>query len=429
LKALLIAIGSHGDVHPFVGLGAALRTRGHDVTVVTNSYFEPLVRKVGLGFASVGTAAEYKTLADNPDLWHPTRGFTFLMEQTLKLLGPVYDSIAERHVPGETVVVASSLAFGARVAEEALNVPAASVHLQPSIPRTVYQVPRIAGSPLRTWQPRWLKRAIWKFADAAFIDRALAPGINAFRADKGLAPVKGIMDRWWHSPRLVIGMFPDWFGPPQPDWPEQMRLTGFPLYDERGVQPLDEGLVRFLDAGDKPIAFTPGSAMWHARGFFDAAVDACRILKRRGVLLTRHKGHVPPALPPGVIHVDFAPFSELLPRCAALVHHGGVGTLSQGLLAGVPHLVTPMAHDQPDNAERLERLGVARWVWWKKLTGARAAAHLKELIESPAVAEACRDIKQRFNGQHSLQDTAQLIERLAASRALNPATPLPHAAA
>jgi rhamnosyltransferase subunit B len=351
------------------------------------------------------------------------------MRETLKLVRPVYDCITERFVPGETVVAASSLGFGARIAQDALNVPTASIHLQPSIPRTVYEVPRIAGSPLRTWQPRWLKRAIWKFADAAFIDKSLAPGINAFRAEKGLGPVKGIMDQWWHSPQLVIGLFPEWFGRPQPDWPRQMRLTGFPLYDERGVQPLNEELVRFLDAGEKPIAFTPGSAMWHARGFFDAAVEACRILGRRGVLLTRHKDHVPTALPPGVIHVDFAPFSELLPRCAALVHHGGVGTLSQGLAAGVPHLVTPMAHDQPDNAERLERLGVARWVWWNKLTGKRAAAQLKELLESPAVAEACSDVKRKLENARALEDTAQLLEGLAASRVPDPSAPLRYAAA
>jgi UDP:flavonoid glycosyltransferase YjiC (YdhE family) len=116
-----------------------------------------------------------------------------------------------------------------------------------------------------------------------------------------------------------------------------------------------------------------------------------------------------------------------LPRCAALVHHGGVGTLSQGLRAGVPHLVTPMAHDQPDNAQRLERLGVARWVWWNKLTGRRAAAHLKELIESPAVAAACRAVKQRFEGVDALDDTARLIEQLVPPRSSDPAAPLRYA--
>ena len=426
MNALLIAIGSHGDVHPFLGIGSALRARGHDVTVVTNSHFEPLVRKVGLGFASVGTAEEYRTLAANPDLWHPTRGFQYLMEKTLLLVRPVYDAIVERYVPGETVVAASTLAFGARVAQDERGIPTASIHLQPSILRTVYDTPRIAGSPMRAWQPRWLKRAIWKFADVAFIDRILGGGINAFRAEKKLAPVKGVMDRWWNSPQRVIGLFPEWFGPRQPDWPAQLRLTGFPLYDERDVQPLGEDLLKFLDAGDKPIAFTPGSAMWHARPFFDAAAEACRVLGRRGVLLTRHKADVPPSLPPGVIHVDFAPFSQLLPRCAAVVHHGGVGTLSQGLHAGVPHLVAAMAHDQPDNAERLERLGVGRWVWWDRLTGKRAAEKLRELLESDDVARACREVRARFDGARPLEDGCVMLEELAGSES---AAPLRHAAA
>lgn len=412
MHTLLIAIGSHGDVHPFIGIGSALRRRGHDVTVVTNSYFEPLVRKVGFGFASVGRAEEYKLLAGNADLWHPTRGFKFLMANTLKLLGPVYDAIVDRCVAGDTVVAASSLAFGARVAQDERNIPTASIHLQPSIPRTVYDVPRIAGSPMRNCQPRWLKRAIWKFADFAFIDRALAGGINAFRAEHRLGPVKGIMDQWWHSPQLAIGLFPEWFGPRQPDWPAQMRLTGFPLYDEADVAPMGEELRRFLDAGDPPIAFTPGSAMWHARSFFDAAVEACRLLGRRGILLTRHRAHVPPNLPPGLIHVDFAPFSTLLPRCAAVVHHGGVGSLAQALKAGVPQLVTPMAHDQPDNADRLQRLGVGRWIAWNKLTGAGAAARLRELIESPSVAKACRDVRARFDNARPLEETCDLLEGL-----------------
>jgi UDP:flavonoid glycosyltransferase YjiC (YdhE family) len=169
--------------------------------------------------------------------------------------------------------------------------------------------------------------------------------------------------------------------------------------------------------------------MWHARGFFDAAAEACRILGRRGVLLTRHREHVPPSLPPGVIHVDFAPFSQLLPRCAAVVHHGGAGSLSQGLAAGVPHLVTPMAHDQPDNAERLERLGVARWVWWNKLTGKRAAGRLKELIESPAVARACRDVRADFENARPLEDSCGLIEGLVGTQGVDPSAPLRYAAA
>jgi rhamnosyltransferase subunit B len=416
VKALLIAIGSHGDVHPFVGLAIGLRARGHDITVAASGHFEQLVHRAGFDFVPLMSSEEYDRLALNPDLWHPVKGFRLLMNGTLQLIRPVYDLITQRNTPGETVVVASTLAIGARVAQDKHRIPTATVQLQPSILRTVYDTPRLPGSPMRPWQPKWLKRAMWWAADRLIIDRGLAPGINAFRAEVGLPPVTRIMNEWWNSPDLVIGMFPDWFGVPQPDWPKQVRLSGFPLYDEKGLAPMPDSLLRFLDAGEKPIAFTPGSAMWQGRAFFDAAVGTCRLLKKRGLLLSRRREHIPPNLPPEVLHVDFAPFSELLPRCAALVHHGGIGTCSQALAAGIPQLVTPMAHDQPDNANRLQKLGVAKALPVKRFKPEPAARLLRELLESPTVASACAGVRERMRHQNGIAQSCDLIEALARPR-------------
>ena len=421
MNALLVAIGSHGDVHPFVGLGLTLRDRGHDVTFVTNPHFEPLVRRVGLDFAPVGTADDYRELASNPDMWHPMRAPYVVADAMAKTLPPVFDQVVSRYVPDETLVVASTLGIGARVAQEVHGIPLVSVHLQPSILRTLYDTPRYFGMPMRPWMPKWYKKTIWRVADF-IVDRVLAGPVNEFRATFGLPPVKRIMDEWWNSPRMLLGLFPEWFGPRQPDWPPQLRLTGFPLYDERGVAPMPAALEKFLDEGEPPVAFTPGSAMWQGRNFFEAAVGACVRLKRRGVLLSRHRDHVPRDLPPGMIHVDFAPFSELLPRCAGLVHHGGIGTCAQAMACGLPQLVTPMAHDQLDNAVRMERLGVARWVAAKRFTAARGAKVLGEVLASREVAEACAKTKARFRGTEPLEESARLIEGLLGSRE-SPLTP------
>jgi UDP:flavonoid glycosyltransferase YjiC (YdhE family) len=412
LKALLIAIGSHGDVHPFVGIALGLRARGHDVTVMANGHFESLVRRAGFDFVPAGTAEQYHELALRPDLWHPMKGFRLIMENTVQLLKPVYDAVVERYVPGETVVVASTLALGARIAQDKHGVPTVTVHLQPANLRTLHETPRLPGSPLRPWQPRWLKRGMWWLADRLFIDPALAPGINAFRAQLGLAPVRGVMDRWWNSPDRIVCMFPEWFARPQPDWPAQARLTGFPLYDEKGMEPLPDALDRFLNAGEKPIAFTPGSAMWQGRAFFDAAVGTCKLLGARGVLLSRRREHIPPNLPPEVLHVDYAPFSELLPRCAALVHHGGIGTSSQAMAAGIPQLVTPMAHDQPDNAERLRRLFVAHSLPAKRFKPKRAAPLLVDLLGSPVVRKAGATVRKRMQDADGIGRTCDLIEQM-----------------
>ncbi len=150
----------------------------------------------------------------------------------------------------------------------------------------------------------------------------------------------------------MIGLFPDWFGVPQSDWPAAVRLTGFPLYDDSGDTRLPASLERFLDDGPPPVLFTPGTANQAAAHFFRAALDATQRLGRRALLLTRYSGHLP-VLPPSAHHEPFVPLSHVLPRCAALVSHAGIGTLAQGLAAGVPQLTMPMGFDQPDNATRL----------------------------------------------------------------------------
>jgi rhamnosyltransferase subunit B len=416
LNVLLVPVGSHGDVHPFLGIGEVLLRRGHRVTMFTNGLFGPLARRVGLEFVEIGTADEFRQIISDPDLWHPTRGWKKVFDNIGGNLMPQqYDALKSRLTPGDTVIVGASLAFGARVLRDETGVPMATVHLQPSIIRSAYAPPKLPGTPPLSWAPRWLVRAFYNFADRAVLDPVIAKPLNAFRADKGLPPVRYVIRDWWHSPDLTIGLFPEWFAQPQPDWPAQMKLTGFPLFDEKGLEPLSDELNRFLESGDKPIAFTPGSAMSHGREFFHAAADACQILGRRGLLLTRHTEHLPRALPPGVIHVPYAPFSELLPRCAALVHHGGIGTTAQAMSAGVPQLVQPMSHDQPDNAERLKKLGVGDWLSVKKFRGPAVAKKLRGLLDSADVTDACKRVADRFVGTNPLAATCDLIESLAVS--------------
>jgi UDP:flavonoid glycosyltransferase YjiC (YdhE family) len=152
--------------------------------------------------------------------------------------------------------------------------------------------------------------------------------------------------------------------------------------------------------------------MLHGHEFFEGAVKACAKLNRRGILLTRFGEQLPSSLPANVIHADYAPFSELLPRVAALVHHGGIGTTSQALAAGVPQLIAPMSHDQFDNAYRVKVLGVGDEVNARFRPGA-VAVKLDRLLADPAIASACRTIQQRFaKARDGIDETCDLAESL-----------------
>ncbi|MCA9245682.1 MAG: glycosyltransferase family 1 protein [Planctomycetales bacterium] len=411
---LLTAIGSHGDVHPLVGIALELKNRGHRATLVANPHFQGLVERVGLEFLPVGTEEQFEQIAQDPNLWHPTKGVQTIARHLISLvLRETYGLILDRYQPSKVAVVSAALDFGARVAQDKHGIPTISVQLAPSVFRSFIESPHLPPAILGNWVPKWAKRWQFHIADRWIIDPIVTPELNAFRSELGLAPVSKVLDSWWHSPLRVIGMFPEWFGPPQPDWPSQVRLASFPLWDEKGVDALPSGADEFLREGSPPVAFTPGSAMVQGRPFFRAAVDACRRLKCRGVLLTRHAEQIPKDLPDSVRHFDFLPFSYLLPRCAAVVHHGGIGSLSQALAAGVPQLIMPMTYDQPDNALRLQRLGVSSSVSRRRFRGGIVARALDRLITSPTTARRCRDVAARLDGMNGIALACDLIEQAA----------------
>ncbi|GMQ80077.1 MAG: glycosyltransferase [Planctomycetia bacterium] len=414
MNFILTALGSAGDVHPFAGLGQHLRRRGHHVTLLANPVFRPLIEKLDLEFVPLGTADQYEEVLHNPDVWHPYRAFRVIVEFGVKrAVRPVYEAIAARYVAGKTVVAAHALDFGARIAQDKLGVPVASTFLAPVVFRSTHLPPVVVPGLTGAWTPPWAIRLLNWLTDVTMADRLLGPPINALRRELQLPPVRRILQHWWFSPTCVIGLFPDWFAPPQADWPRQTTLVGFPLWDESGVTEVPDELETFLQAGSPPIVFTPGSAMVQGRDFFAAAVDACRLLGRRGILLTRYPRQLPPELPAGVRHFDYVPLSRVLPGAAALVYHGGIGTLAQGLAAGVPQLVMNMAHDQHDNAQRLKRLGVGASLRPRKFRGPAVARALDELLAAADVRAQCRQLAARMKQTDALQHTCDLLERLA----------------
>jgi len=412
LHVLLPALGSAGDVHPMIALGITLRGRGHRATVVTNELFEDSVRSAGLEFIALGTAAEEQETIADPRLWHPVKAFQCIAERVLiPNLPRLYDIIAS-HADSNVVVAAPGTCLGARVAQEKLGVRLATIHLQPAMIRSLVDSGRQGRVVMGPRLPRLIKKSLFWLMDAFFVNRHLLPKLNGFRTRLGLQPVENVFDDYLHSTQLVIGLFPGWFAAPQPDWPPHMHLTGFVLYDGGGEHEAAAAAEEFLDAGPPPVVFTPGSATVGQGKFFLESTEACRIAGLRAMLVTNFPGQLPTDLPPFVQSFSYLPFSRILPRCAALVYHGGIGTLAQAIKAGIPHLVVPNAHDQPDNALRIERLGLGRSLYPERYKAATVARMLNEIMGSSQVLQRCRQYAQEIDTETTLQQTSKLIEQL-----------------
>lgn len=410
---LLLPFGSAGDVNPFLGLAAELQRRGHQVVIGTNGYFLPRAEAMGLEAVELGTREMYLNAINDPNLWHPTRGTSAVLGN--ELMGTAVRNQFEliQRLLGEhpdLVVVAGTLAFGAHIAGEALRMPLAIVHLQPTVLRSMVNPPRLPGIVFTSWTPRWFIKLVFWIADHAIIDRLLRRSVGKLRRELGLPRQRRYFGNWIHGTGRAIGLWPDWYAS-APDWPANLVLTGFPRFDGT-VETLPPAVDEFLKTGTPPVVITFGSAMKLGAPYFRAAIEALGKLGRRGIVLTPFREQLPDPLPAHVLQQDYVSLKELLPRCAALIHHGGIGTMSQALAAGVPQIIMPLSHDQPENAMRIKQLGVG-YGWPPFFFTAEGVAEiLTDLLDDPAVQQKCREVASRFENDTSLERTVSVLESL-----------------
>jgi UDP:flavonoid glycosyltransferase YjiC (YdhE family) len=293
------------------------------------------------------------------------------------------------------------------MAHEKLQMPWVILALQPMMLPVLATLPNVPG-----WLPDPGKRLAWRLS-AICAQWIMGRYVNDLRAQLDLPRLSKLPASWWLSPACVIGLFPQWYAGRQRAWDIRTHLTDFVMFDGDVGRSFPSDLESFMNEGEAPIVFTPGSAIRHARAFFQTAADACRILGRRGILVTRFPDQLPDKLPETVRHIDYVPFRALLPRAAAIVHHGGIGTTAHALAAGIPQLVVPRIYDQPDNAGHIRRLGVGDRLGPLRFRGRPAARKLRDLLGSNEVAHRCRVVARKFQEARPLAHTCELIEQVA----------------
>jgi UDP:flavonoid glycosyltransferase YjiC (YdhE family) len=410
MSILLVTLGSSGDVLPFCELGAQLRARGHDVAIAANPHFAPLVARRGLELIPLGRAEEYLAFVDESARKDRLRTFHVLMRYLARYLRPIHETV-KRHRPTRLV---TNLAFSARIAEASLGTDATTVFLSPAALGSAHSPPVLAGIFSPRYMPHWYKRGTWWALDRMLIDPALGPAVNALRSDLGLPRVAHLSRDGWSSPHSFLALFPEWFAPRQPDWPRNLTMAGFPLPDDDGGGDDGDGgeLDRFCGE-QRPIVITAGTANRSAARFFRVAIDAAAELGRRAVVLTSFADQLPSPLPAHVRHARYVPLLRLLPRACALVHHGGIGTVAAALAAGIPQLILPFWHDQPDNAARIVRLGVGATLPAHRFRSGAVASRLRELLASDEVAARGRELAARVRDE-GMSRAVAAVERGAA---------------
>jgi rhamnosyltransferase subunit B len=382
MHVILASVGTDGDIFPYLGLGAVLRARGHPVTLAAPEPYRGRAEAAGIGFCSLVSVADVERMLASPDLFRSIRGGLMMARWGGPMIARQYELLAELAAEPGSVMVANPGLLAARLVQEKLGVPLASLVLQPGIIPSSLRPPEMPGGmTIPGWFPHWLRKAYWWNVDVTggvLVGRWL----NGQRKKLGLRPVRRLF-RWWLSPERVIGLFPSWYAEPQTDWPPQMQLAGFGRYDGDSAE-LSQEIRAFCSTGSRPSVFTLGTGM---------------------------KDAIPCDLPELVRYVPFAPFRKLLPMCGAIVHHGGIGTTAAALESGCPQLVLPLAWDQPDNAARVTALGVGTSLGMRRRRDTDIAGALKGVL-SEEVKGRCQRIAEQARGEDGFEVAAGLVERL-----------------
>jgi UDP:flavonoid glycosyltransferase YjiC (YdhE family) len=135
------------------------------------------------------------------------------------------------------------------------------------------------------------------------------------------------------------------------------------------------------------------------------------------MLVTNYPEQVPKHLPPNIKVFGYLPFSQVLPRAALLVYHGGVGTLAQGIKAGVPHLVVPHGYDQFDSGWRIERLGLGRSIPERRYRAGRVVSAIQSILDDDASIQRRTELASRIDSAGAVARACALIEGLGQRRA------------
>jgi rhamnosyltransferase subunit B len=409
--------GSYGDVNPYLAVALALSNRGHDVVMALPEHYREDVARLGLQFAPVGLTMDPESAAATQmvgALLDPRRGTQLLFrELMMPSLRDTYTQLRPL-TDGADVVVSQPLGLAAPIIHELTGIRWVSTVLAPLSFASGYEMvvppPLPALKRLEALGPGVAKFFAWfmRWASARWVEP-----VQAFRKELGLPRGRHPIFEGQLGAPLVLALYSRVLGEPQPDWPANTHVTGQPVNESAFGRALSPALEDFLNAGPPPVVFTLGSSAVRAAGdFYDESIRAITRLKQRAVFLagaetTARLAHT---LPPSMLMVDAAPHSQLFPRASVIVQQCGVGTLGTALRSGRPLLCVPFAFDQPDNAWRATRLGVARTIDAKHYRASNVIDVLADLQQTAAFSARATEVASIVRSEDGAGTACDLIE-------------------
>jgi rhamnosyltransferase subunit B len=420
LRIVLSNIGTFGDINPLIALALELKRRGHTPVMTLPAVYRPKIVPLGLEFHDLRPDIDPTNTLLVQMVYDVNKGTEtglrkFLFPALRDTFADLLDA-ATKPVRADLLLL-GELNYAGPLVAESTGIPWASYVLAPFSffsafdPPVLPPYPRLArADKVVPGMGRGIRRL------ARFVTRHWPEPIYELRRELGLPMGPNPIFDAKHSPNLVLALFSRALGVEQKDWPANTLITGFCFYDsDAGNAALPPNLEEFLAAGEPPVVFTLGSAAVLAAGdFYEQSARAAMRLGVRAVLLIGNDPRNRPetALPESICIAEYAPYSALFPRAKLIVHQGGVGTTAQCLRAGRPMLIMPYSHDQPDNARRMKRRGVAQVIQRASYKPWRVSRRLTSMLAVPDYEREAQNVAAALAREDGVKSACDALEAL-----------------
>jgi sterol 3beta-glucosyltransferase len=408
MNITILTYGSRGDVQPFLPLSLGLMARGHSVKLTTPSRFKNLIEGHGIRFVPLAGEPEDLSRRFNDAGYNFFKMILEMMDHAIEIGADVLHQTEEACADADLIIHTFSHAVGAHTLARARNIPDTHIQTFPMFTPTGdypnVTLPDLKFHALNYFTHFISKKITWwtsRFGFEQVRRRAGLPKRKLYFPfdDDPLRPPTPILCAW--SPNVI---------PPSSDWKSNVHVTGYYFFDfDNSYQPPIE-LQDFFKVGKPPVCISFGSMVNRDAERIDKIVrDALKGTNNRGIILSGW-GVVKNHSSSDLLYLDAVPHDWLLPRCKMIIHHGGAGTASAGLRAGIPNIVVPFTADQPFWGRRVHAIGAGpKPILVKNLSAENLTQAIAE-ADGHVVRKRAQAIGQRIRSEDGIKCAVELIE-------------------
>ena len=414
MRIVILAIGTLGDVLPYIALGTGLKEDGHATVIATHPSFKKTVSDYNLEFTPIEYPQGLMTGTDMLELVDAGGNFLSWMRKLSDLTGPILrrllDDCWQACQQSETIVYSPFGWAGYHIAQK-MGIPSYAASLQP--------ISRTRCFPA-VWSPvGWRLGGCYNLTTYRAIEQVFwqvfRKATNQWRQEVlELEPIRlngPFNTPEWKQQPFLYGYSPSIIPRPS-DWPEWLHVTGYWFLPSNNDWKPPEELEDFLDSGPPPVYIGFGSVPIHDQeGVMQIVTESLNRLGKRGILqIGRNEGSG--RVSDNIFHAGWVPHEWLFPRMAAIVHHGGASTIANGLRSGVPSVIIPFAWDQPFWGRRIEKLGVGPSpIPRRKLTVDNLAQAITIATSNKQIAVNAAALGSRIRAEDGVARAVDIVSR------------------